>query len=272
MGEEEEETKFSSQDGLLVQINTTVPGERGLNLSLLFHLHPQYPSCPPDISVSSTAFSRNQCHSIRQRLLERAAALPPEPMVHQLVDWLQQSEEVTEGCRGAEEEVKDRGREERWTAVLSLDHIRSRSRYIGLLERWSQQLQLPGRLLLGQSILVILQGARADIKEFCRLLKTVKVDVDSSGKKCKERMMKVLIETPSYSSCGHGYGSLDSDVAGGTYDAHTVVSQHLQCLCVSVRLQRFVVKEYQSSAELTAVFQELHMTELYQQILPSLSD
>ncbi|XP_023281298.1 RWD domain-containing protein 3 isoform X2 [Seriola lalandi dorsalis] len=231
----------SAQDGLLVQINTTVPGERGLNLSLLFHLHPQYPSCPPDISVSSTAFSRNQCHSIRQRLLERAAALPPEPMVHQLVDWLQQSEEVTEGCRGAEEEVKDRGREERWTAVLSLDHIRSRSRYIGLLERWSQQLQLPGRLLLGQSILVILQGARADIKEFCRLLKTVKVDVDSSGKKCKERMMKVLIETPSYSSCGHG-------------------------------LQRFVVKEYQSSAELTAVFQELHMTELYQQILPSLSD
>ncbi|XP_022598414.1 RWD domain-containing protein 3 isoform X2 [Seriola dumerili] len=231
----------SVQDGLLVQINTTVPGERGLNLSLLFHLHPQYPSCPPDISVSSTAFSRSQCHSIRQRLLDRAAALPPEPMVHQLVDWLQQSEEVTEGCRGAEEEVKDRDGEERWTAVLSLDHIRSRSRYIGLLERWSQQLQLPGRLLLGQSILVILQGARADIKEFCRLLKTVKVDVDSSGKKCKERMMKVLIETPSHSSCGHG-------------------------------LQRFVVKDYQSSAELTAVFQELHMTELYQQILPSLSD
>ncbi|XP_071329066.1 RWD domain-containing protein 3 isoform X2 [Trachinotus anak] len=229
----------SAQDGLLVQINTTAGGETGLNLSLLFHLHPCYPSSPPDISVSSTAFSRTQCHSIRQKLLDQAAALPPEPMVHQLVDWLQQSAEVTEDCRGGEEEVKER--EERWTAVLSLDHIRSRNRYIALLERWTQQLQLTGRLLLGRGILVILQGARADIKEFCRLLKTVKVDMDSSGKKCKERMMKVVIETPSSSSCGHG-------------------------------LQRFVVKEYQSSAEVTAVFQELHLTELYHQILPSLTD
>lgn len=230
----------SAQDGLMVQINSTVGGERGLDVSLLFHLHPRYPSSPPDISVSSTSLSRSQCHNIRQKLLDQAAALPPEPMVHQLVEWLQ-GEEVMEDCRGGEEEVKESDKEEEWTAVLSLDHIRSRNRYIGLLERWSQQLQLTGRLLLGRSILVILQGARPNIKEFCRLLKTVKVDVDSSGKKCKERMMKVLIETPSSSSCEHG-------------------------------LQGFVVKSYQSSPELTAVFQEINMMELYQQILPSLSD
>ncbi|XP_040892471.1 RWD domain-containing protein 3 isoform X2 [Toxotes jaculatrix] len=230
----------SAQDGLLVQINSTVGRERSLNLTLLFHLHPGYPSCPPDISVSSTGLSRTQCHNIRQKLLDQAAALPPEPMVHQLVEWLQDVE-VTEDCRGAEEEVKESEREEKWTAVLSLDHIRSRNRYVGLLECWTQQLQLTGKLLLGRNILVILQGQRADIKEFCRLLRTVKVDVDSSGKKCKERMMKVLIETPSSSSCGHG-------------------------------LQSFAVKDYRSVAELAAAFQELHMTELYQQILPSLSD
>ena len=72
--------------------------------------------------------------------------------------------EVTEDCRGGEDDVKEREREETWTAVLSLDHIRSRNRYVGLLERWTQQLQLAGGLLLGQSILVILQGARPDIK------------------------------------------------------------------------------------------------------------
>ncbi|KAI3377222.1 hypothetical protein L3Q82_009140, partial [Scortum barcoo] len=191
----------SAQDGLVVQINTTVKGEKGLDVSLSFNLHPRYPSCPPNISVSSTVLSRTQCHNIRQELLDRAAALPPEPMVHQLVEWLQQCVEVTEDYRGAEEEVKEKEKVEEWTAVLSLDHIRSQNRYIGLLERWTQQLQLTGRLLLGRHILVILQGARSNIKEFCRLLRTVKVDVDCSGKKCKERMMKVLSETPVSSSC-----------------------------------------------------------------------
>uniref|UniRef100_UPI0037E7CE11 RWD domain-containing protein 3 n=1 Tax=Semicossyphus pulcher TaxID=241346 RepID=UPI0037E7CE11 len=231
----------SAQDGLVVQINTTVGGKRGLDVSLLFHLHPLYPSRPPEISVSSTRLSRTQCHNIRQKLVDQAAALTPEPMVHQLVEWAQQCVEVKEECKGGEEEEKEREKEEEWIAVLSLDHIRSRKRYIGLLERWSQQLQLTGRLLLGRSILVILQGDRANIKEFCRLLKTVKVDVDSSGKKCKEKMMKIVFEAPSSSSSGHG-------------------------------LQGFIVTSYQSLPELTAAFQEINMTELYQQILPSLSD
>ncbi|KAM9860763.1 RWD domain-containing protein 3 [Aulostomus maculatus] len=227
----------SAQDGLVVQINSTVGGERGLELSLVFHLHPGYPACPPDVSVSSSSLSRTQCHNIRRKLLERAAALPPEPMVHQLLHWLQEQHvEVPEELGGPEEEEQ----EEQWTSVLLLDHIRSRNRYISLLERWSQQLQLTGRVLLGPSILVVLQGARANIKEFRRLLKTVKVDVDSSGKKCKERMMKVLGEVPSSSSRERG-------------------------------LQGFKVKSYQSLPELHAVFQEINMTELYQLIQPSLS-
>lgn len=72
---------------------------------------------------------------------------------------------MTEGCRGGEEEeVKEKEKEEEWTAVLLLDHIRSRNHYIKLLERWTQQLQLNGTLLLGRSILVILQGDRPNIK------------------------------------------------------------------------------------------------------------
>ncbi|KAL7405779.1 hypothetical protein ABVT39_006924 [Epinephelus coioides] len=109
----------SAQDGLMVQINSTVGGERRLDVSLLFHLHPSYPSCPPAISVSSTVLSRTQCHNIRQKLLDQAAALPPEePMVHQLVEWMQQCVEVTDGCRGAEEDVKKEREKEEWTAML----------------------------------------------------------------------------------------------------------------------------------------------------------
>lgn len=76
---------------------------------------------------------------------------------------LQQSEELTEDSRGTDE-VKETEKEEEWTAVLLLDHIRSQNRYIRLLERWSQQLQLTGRLLLGQDILIVLQGTRNSVK------------------------------------------------------------------------------------------------------------
>ncbi|XP_017275051.1 RWD domain-containing protein 3 isoform X3 [Kryptolebias marmoratus] len=231
----------SAQDGLVVQINCSSGGDSRQNVSVMFHLHPSYPSRPPNISVSSTCFSRTQCHTIRQKLLDRAATLPPEPMLHQLVEDLQQHcVKLTEDHRGVEEKMKESEEEEEWTEVLLLDHIRSRNRYVGLLEHWSQQLQLAGRLLLGQNILVILQGERRNIKEFCRRLKAVKVDVDSSGKKCKERMMKVLVGAPSHSTFKNG-------------------------------LQGFVVNNYQSLSELTAVFQELNMTQVYQQVLPSLS-
>ncbi|KAM4743784.1 RWD domain-containing protein 3 isoform 2-T2 [Anableps anableps] len=229
----------SAQDGLVVQLNCTGGRDGELLVSVVFRLDLGYPSCPPHISISSTGLSKNQCHNIRQKLMTRAAELPPEPMLHQLVQYLQECAELTEHHTG-EEEGEEKDKQQEWTAVLSLDHIRSRNRYIGLLERWGQQLQLTGRLLLGHDPLIILLGERANIKEFCRRLKSVKVDVDSSGKKCKERMVKVLAETPSSSPCQH-------------------------CL------QGFVVKDYKSLSELTAVFEELNIPELYQQMLPTLS-
>ncbi|XP_043995506.1 RWD domain-containing protein 3 isoform X2 [Gambusia affinis] len=226
----------SAQDGLVVQLNCT--GGRGgkLNVSAVFHLDPSYPSCPPHISISTTSLSKIQCHNIRQKLMTRAAELPPEPMLLQLVEYLQTEDQTGEQDGTEEEKVN----QQEWTTVLLLDHIRSQNRYIKLLERWSQQLHLTCRLLLGRNPLIILLGERLKIKEFCHRLKTVKVDVDSSGKKCKERMMKVLAETPYSSLCQHSF-------------------------------QRFVVKDYKSLSELTAVFEELNLAELYQQMLPTLS-
>lgn len=231
----------SAQDGMVVQVNCTGGRDGNLHVGVVFHLDPAYPSSPPQVSISSTGLSKAQCHSIRQKLMSRAAELPPEPMIHQLVEYLQQEcVELTEQQKGNEKGGEENEELQEWTAVLMLDHIRSRSRYIGLLERWSQQLQLDASLLLGHNPLIILQGGRPNIKEFCRRLRTVKVDVDSSGKKCKERMMKVLAETPSSSPCKHS-------------------------------VQGFVVKDYESLSELAAVFEKLNMVELYQQMHPTLS-
>lgn len=66
-------------------------------------------------------------------------------------------------CSGEKEE-EEVGKEKEWTVVLLLDHIRSRKHYTKLLERWTQQLQLSGMLLLGRSILVLLHGDKLKIK------------------------------------------------------------------------------------------------------------
>ncbi|KAI4830511.1 hypothetical protein KUCAC02_002139 [Chaenocephalus aceratus] len=205
-----------AQDGLMVQINSSVGGERRLDVSLLFHLHPPYPLCPPAISVSSSSLSRTQCQDIRQKLLGQAAALPPEPMVHRLVERLQPPvSSLPASCLPA----------------FCLPASQPPASQPPASQPPASQ---PPSLQPPASSLPLCYS------EFCRLLKTVKVDVDSSGRKCKERMMKVLIESPSSPSAGHG-------------------------------LQGFVVKSYESIPELSAAFQELNMTEIYQQILPSLS-
>ena len=69
---------------------------------------------------------------------------------------------TTEGDEEAGQ-VEDAGGDE-WTAVLLLDHMRSRGRYVKLLERWTEQLHLTTTLLSGRCILILLQGARKDIK------------------------------------------------------------------------------------------------------------
>ncbi|XP_073705649.1 RWD domain-containing protein 3 [Garra rufa] len=163
-------------------------------LALTFHICPDYPRTPPDVSITSSHLSRKQCQDLKKHLLDTARSLPPEPMVHDLMLWLQEnfSDLVkTSSCDSAE--IRP---EETWTALLHLDHMRSKAKYIQLIEKWASELCLTGRLFTGKPILILLQGTKENIKEYMHLQKTVKVDVDSSGKRCKEKMMSVLCEIP----------------------------------------------------------------------------
>ncbi|XP_036410500.1 RWD domain-containing protein 3 isoform X2 [Megalops cyprinoides] len=194
----------SDEKGLVFRIQVAVgTGSEETRLSLVFHLPPEYPRCLPDVSVSSERLSRRQCQRLRRSLLEKAAELLPEPVVHELILWLRQNPAAVaraEPSAGPGRPAGDCARAEEgaeiWTALLLLDHMRAKTKYVKIIEKWTSELGLTGRLFMGKLILILLQGPRRSIKEYLHLQKTVKVDVDSAGKKCKEKMMSVLSEAP----------------------------------------------------------------------------
>lgn len=192
-------------DGTVCRILTKAEGlmDADIPLELVFHLPVNYPSCLPGISVSSECLTRAQCVAVKEKLLEQAENLSSEPMVHELVLWIQQNlrhilnqPETGSGsgkCTFAASMTADDGL---WITLLHLDHMRAKTKYVKTVEKWASDLRLTGRLMfMGKIILILLQGDRNNIKEYLILQKTCKVDVDSSGKKCKEKMISVLFET-----------------------------------------------------------------------------
>ncbi|XP_002715891.1 RWD domain-containing protein 3 isoform X2 [Oryctolagus cuniculus] len=195
----------SETDGAVVRVRTEAEGLKGVHvpLELVFHLPASYPLCLPGISVHSEHLTRTQCEAVRGKLLERAAQLVSEPMVHELLLWIQQhlgrilaGLETKAGSPQRALPTSTAADDGLWMTLLHLDHMRARAKYIKTVETWASDLRLTGRLMfLGKIILILLQGDRNNIKEYLILQKTSKVDVDSSGKKCKEKMISVLFET-----------------------------------------------------------------------------
>ncbi|KAM3915203.1 RWD domain-containing protein 3 [Leptodactylus fuscus] len=189
----------STESGITVMIQTNVRriAESEIRLRLVFDLPVTYPSCLPNLSVSSEELTRAQCKELRDKLLDQAREHLSEPMIHDLVLWTQQNFNSVIGNSIRDEKhllsaVTDDGT---WTTLLHLDHMRAKNKYVKTVEKWTSDLKLTGKLMfMGKMILILLQGDRSNIREYLVLQKTCKVDVDSSGKKCKERMISVLCE------------------------------------------------------------------------------
>ncbi|XP_007934318.1 RWD domain-containing protein 3 [Orycteropus afer afer] len=203
--EEWEVLSRSETDGTVFRIHTKAGGLMDVDvpLELVFHLPVTYPLCLPGISVNSEHLTRAQCATVKEKLLEQAENLLSEPMIHELVLWVQQNlrhvlnqpetGSSSEKCTFPLSTTVD---DELWVTLLHLDHMRAKTKYIKTVEKWTSDLRLTGRLMfMGKIILILLQGGRNNIKEYLILQKTSKVDVDSSGKKCREKMISVLFET-----------------------------------------------------------------------------
>ncbi|XP_019386601.1 PREDICTED: RWD domain-containing protein 3 [Crocodylus porosus] len=238
----------SETHGITFRIQTRVKRlpDTDILLKLLFHLPVSYPSTPPNISVDSEQLTRAQCMDVKEKLLEQAKRHLLEPMVHELVLWIQQNfnhvigQSETSVCN--EKSILSTGTSTEdgiWTVLLHLDHMRAKAKYVKTVEKWTSDLRLTGRLMfMGRVILILLQGDRNSIKEYLILQKTSKVDVDSSGKKCKEKMVSVLCETK-------------------------VQTQHK-------RYQAFEVKEYSTSDELQKEFEAAGLKELFSEFVTGL--
>ncbi|XP_043554792.1 RWD domain-containing protein 3 isoform X2 [Chiloscyllium plagiosum] len=165
----------SESEGITFQIHTICEHHaKKIQLKVTFHLSPEYPVCLPDISICSDQLNRKQCCDLKLSLMQYADSLLGQPMVYELMMWLQQNfkddadrvlvDQTSEGDSSQQLCSADGGV---WMALLHLDHMRAKAKYIKSIEKWTSDLRLTGRLMfLGKLILILLQGERKDIKAY----------------------------------------------------------------------------------------------------------
>ncbi|XP_078352976.1 LOW QUALITY PROTEIN: RWD domain-containing protein 3-like [Oculina patagonica] len=180
-----------------------------------------YPQTLPEISLSCTEISKKGVTSLRDKLIEYAGnqfeknhSSSSEPMIMEIIAmWLQENASLFFDKRALNIERNDSSGDDS-ILLLKLDHMRNKNRYIRTITRWIDELNLNGRLFFASYlILILLTGETDNVREYLRRHKTCNVDVDSSGKPCKERMINVLVQEKAPSNlriCGLGEGECKS--------------------------------------------------------------
>ncbi|XP_062992134.1 RWD domain-containing protein 3 isoform X2 [Elgaria multicarinata webbii] len=178
--------EVSETEGISFRIQTHVEGPLGTDvlLKLLFHLPISYPASLPNISVNSEQLTRTQCVGVRERLLEEAKRHFSQPMVHELILWIQQNLKhavehagATSVCCAGRSTLSTGAAEDDgiWTILLHLDHMRAKGKYVKTVEKWCTDLKLTGRLMfMGKMILLLLQGDRRSIKTWIQAERSAK--------------------------------------------------------------------------------------------------
>lgn len=155
-----------------------------------------YPQTLPELSLSCTEISKKGLSSLRNKLIEYTRnlhSLSSEPMIMEIAMWLQENASLFFDKPALNSARNDTSWDDS-ILLLRLDHMRNKNRYIKTITRWIDELNLNGRLFLASYlILILLTGETGNVREYLRRHKTCNVDVDSSGKPCKERMINVLV-------------------------------------------------------------------------------
>ena len=162
-------------------------------IKLYVCLPERYPDEPPLLSVTSNSCDVDRL--VEEDLNKFARDLLGNAMIMQLAMHVQEisgkylsveTEQIVDiNKSGTESDIR--------CCLLCIDHMRSKVRYIKTLMSWMKELDINGFLIFyGRLIVMLVEGVSECVKDYLIRHRTVNVDVDSSGRPCKERMMKCL--------------------------------------------------------------------------------
>jgi hypothetical protein len=155
----------------------------------------EYPDTLPNVSLLSTHFKKKEIIQFRDNLLSYAKTLPHEPIILDMALWLQENAPHTSSeSTTSENENKKKGVKNE-LVILRLDHMRNRTCYLKTLSGWTKDLDIRMIVFFAHKvILIIFEGQSENVKEFLRRFRSCNIDVDCSGKPCKEKMMTIVAQ------------------------------------------------------------------------------
>ncbi|KAF5842056.1 hypothetical protein DUNSADRAFT_9625 [Dunaliella salina] len=186
------------------------------------NLRPNCPNSPSDVQVQGHSDAALHLEH-RARAAASQAAEEGVPCVFQvaselqgLLAHMQTHGESDKSCNKAQDLNQSDNQERQVAAHLSpttllllrLDHMHSRAIYCRTVSKWASDLGLTGRIIFkDRLILILLEGEEQHVKQYLVCHRTQNVDIDSRGRKCRERMMTVALHQPS--ALGHERGFSD---------------------------------------------------------------
>ncbi|CAC5407591.1 RWD domain-containing protein 3 [Mytilus coruscus] len=187
--------EFGNSKQILVHLKHNQPSQEPILINVDLRVPESYPERIPDIIINSSQLTHEVLTIIHKDATGCADQNLGQAMIFVILCNIQDNLDklVDEEYSLKVPEEDETG--DVWNCLLLLDHMRAKSKYIKTIHKWTQELDLKGRLLFcGKLILILLQGQHVNIKEYLIRHRSVNVDVDSHGRSCKERMMSVICE------------------------------------------------------------------------------
>ena len=135
-------------------------------MTVSIRLPENYPDRTPDILLTCSQLESDIVKAICQDALQYANQHLGEFIIFNVLQNIQ--ENLNKSCESLSimgDNSQSDSTSDVWNVVLLLDHMRAKSKYIKTIQKWTQELNIKGRLLFhGKLILILLQGDYSNIK------------------------------------------------------------------------------------------------------------
>ncbi|XP_031574414.1 RWD domain-containing protein 3-like [Actinia tenebrosa] len=194
---------FSESDRLSISLDLQVKcstcssakNRETCKIKMTVALSKDYPGVLPSISLSSYHFNKKEVALFTDKLHFYLKTLHPGPIIMDLAMWLQENSVHTSPQSHESGDKSDDNEDINELVVVKLDHMRNRTCYLKTLTAWANDLDISIMVLFAHKlILLVFEGSSDHVKEFLKRFRSSNIDVDSSRKPCKEKMMKILVQ------------------------------------------------------------------------------